>query len=113
MQEQPTVLPAMKKPRPWLLRRELLTNQVADCEILLKVLIPFELNSPWAKNSISVVSGISAVVACVQAAPFEGASAHTRIRIRVIGVAVGAGVAVVELLPQLGSSVVMRIVTMT
>jgi len=36
-----------------------------------------------------------------------------RISIRVIGVAVGAGVAVVELLPQLGSSVVMTIMTIT
>jgi hypothetical protein len=63
----------VKKPNPWLVMSELLTNQVADCEILLKELTPFELNSPWAKNSVCVLGGISAVVACVHAAPLEGA----------------------------------------
>jgi hypothetical protein len=52
-------------------------------------------------------------VSCVHAAPVEGASAQTRISIRVIGVDVGTGVALLELLPQLGSSVVMTSMTIT
>jgi hypothetical protein len=71
--EHPTTVPAVKKPNPWLVMSELLTNQVADCEILLKVLTPLELNSPWAKNWLFVVlRKSSAVVAWVHAAPLEG-----------------------------------------
>jgi hypothetical protein len=105
--EHPTTGPAVKKPPPWLVMSELLTNQVADCEISLKVLTPLELNSPWAKNwSLDVPRKTSAVVACVHAAPFDGCCAQIRITIRVIGVEVGTGAEVVELPPQLTSSVV-------
>ena len=44
--EHPTTVPAVKKPSPWLVMSELSANQVADGEILLKLLTPFELNSP-------------------------------------------------------------------
>jgi hypothetical protein len=81
-------------------------NQVADGEIFWKVLTPFELNSPWAKNWTWVLSGILAVVACVHAAASDGGVAQMRITIRVIGVEVGAGSVLVELPPQLSSSVV-------
>jgi len=81
-------------------------NQVADCEIFWKVLTPFELNSPWAKNSTWVLSAILAVVACVHAAASDGGVAQMRITIRVIGVEVGTGSVLVELPPQLSSSVV-------
>jgi len=107
MHVHPTIVPGVKKPAPLLVRRELLTNQVADNEIFWKVLNPLELNSPWAQNWKSVVfRGISAEVACVHAAPFDGACAQTRITIRVIGVAVGDGVELLELPPQLSSNVV-------
>ena len=42
--EHPTTVPAVKKPSPWLVMSELSANHVADGEILLKVLIPLELN---------------------------------------------------------------------
>jgi hypothetical protein len=48
MHVHPATVPAVKKPWPSLKRRELLTNQVADCEMFWKLLIPLELNSPWA-----------------------------------------------------------------
>jgi hypothetical protein len=51
MHVHPTVVPEVKKPRPVLVSRELLTNQVADGEMFWKVLNPLELNSPCAKNS--------------------------------------------------------------
>ena len=106
--EHPTTVPAVKKPPPSLVMSELFTNQVADEDMSLKLMTPFELNEPWAKNWSPVVSRkSSAVVACVHATPLEGAAAQIRIPIRVIGVDVGLGVEVLELLPQLGSSVVM------
>jgi hypothetical protein len=75
-----------------------------------KVLIPLELNSPWAYNANELldISGISAVVACVHAVPLDACvpDAQTRITIRVIGVDVGAGAEVLVLPPQLSSSVV-------
>ena len=74
--------------------------------MLLKVLTALELNWPWAKNSTCVLRGIAAVVACVQAAPVDGAWAQTRITIRVIGVDVGTGAVLLVLPPQLSSSVV-------
>ena len=59
MHVQPMVGPEVKKPKPSLVRKELLTNQVAESEMFWKVLTPLELNSPWAKNSKSfVLSGI-------------------------------------------------------
>jgi hypothetical protein len=101
------VVPEVKKPSPWLVRSELLTNQVAESEMFWNELTPLELNSPWAKNwRFDVLRGISAVVACVHAAPVDGACAQTRITIRVIGVAVGTGVVLVEPLPQLSSNIV-------
>jgi hypothetical protein len=99
------VVPEVKNPSPLLVRSELFTNQAADGEMLLKVLTPLELNWPWAKNSTCVLRRISAVVAWVQAA-FDGASAQTRITIRVIGVDVGTGAVLLVLPPQLSSSVV-------
>jgi hypothetical protein len=105
----PTVVPEVKKPSPWLVRRELLTNQVAESEMFWKVLTPLELNSPWAKNwKFDVLRGISAVVACVHAVPLDACvpDAQIRMTIRVIGVAVGAGVVLVELPPQLSSNIV-------
>ncbi len=106
--EHPTVECELKKPCPSLLRSELLTNQVTDSPMLWNELIPFELNSPWAykRNELLDIRGISSVVACVQAAPFDGACSQIRNWIRVIGVAVGDGSAVLELPPQLSNSVV-------
>ena len=106
--EHPTVECELKKPCPSLLRSELLTNQVTDSPMLWNELIPFELNSPCAykRNELLDIRGISSVVACVQAAPFDGACSQIRNWIRVIGVAVGDGSAVLELPPQLSNSVV-------
>jgi hypothetical protein len=106
--EHPTVECELKKPCPSLLRSELLTNQVTDSPMLWNEMIPFELNSPWAykRNELLDIRGISSVVACVQAAPFDGACSQIRNWIRVIGVAVGDGSAVLELPPQLSNSVV-------
>ncbi len=106
MHVHPLSVPDVKRPAPWLVRRELLTNQVAEPERSWNVLIPFELNCPWAKNAkFFVLSGISAVVSCVHGAPVDGASAQTRITIKVTGVAVGIGVELLELPPQLSSNV--------
>jgi len=107
MHVHPLTVLEVKKPRPWLVRRELSTNQVAESEMFWKVLTPLELNSPWAKNSkFAVLRGISAVAACVHAAPVDGSCAQTRITIRVIGVAVGTGSGLLEPPPQLSSNVV-------
>jgi len=52
------------------------------------------------------LKAVSAVFTCVHWAPFEGACPQIRITIRVIGVDVGAGAELLEVLPQLSSSVV-------
>src|SRR5689334_7552298 len=69
--------------------------------------MPFELNSPWSNSwKFFMLRGISTEVACVHAAPIDGACAQTRITISVVGVEVATGLEVLELLPQLGSSVI-------
>ena len=62
--EHPTAECEVKKPCPSLVRSELLTNQVTDCAMFWNVLIPFELNSPWAykrNRSYWYIRGISSV----------------------------------------------------
>ena len=81
------------------------TNQLADGEILLKELTPLELNSPCANSSKpAVLRGISADVACVHAAPVDGAWAQTRTAMMVIGVDVAIGAVLLEPPPQLSNS---------
>jgi hypothetical protein len=105
--EQPLTGPEVKKPWPLLKRKLLFTNQLADGEILLNELTPLELNSPCAKNwKSAVLRGISADVACVHAAPVDGAWAQTRTAMMVIGVDVAIGAELLEPPPQLSNSVI-------
>jgi hypothetical protein len=112
MQEHPAAAPATKDPPPVLVKSELLTNQVAELETSWKLLTPFELNSPWAKNCVGVGDadgvpgpGICALAGWMHAALVLGGCEQTRIAIKVIGVDVGtAAVELVLLEPQLGKS---------
>ena len=75
MQEHPAAAPATNAPPPVLVKSELLTNHVAELETSWKLLTPFELNSPWAKNCVGVGDtdgvpgpGICALACCIHAA---------------------------------------------
>jgi hypothetical protein len=104
MQVHPLVGPASNSPLPALNSRLLLTNQVAEGEISVNVLTPLELNCPCAQSSkFCPPSGISTGPDGEQGA-LDGFWPQMRIAIRVIGVAVGTGAAVFELLPQLSSN---------
>jgi len=108
----PATGPALKKPSPSLISSELLTNQVVESEMLWTVMTPLELNAPCAKNwLLEVLRVTSVVVSCVHRPPtnsgvVDGACVQIRIPTRVIGVDVGDGDTVLELPPQLSSSVV-------
>jgi hypothetical protein len=103
----PTIVRAPKKPPPSLTSSELLMNQVAELETSWKVITPLELNAPWAKSWLfAVCKNISVVPSGVHSATVDGACAQIFIPIKVTGVDVGTGVEVLELPPQLSSSVV-------
>jgi hypothetical protein len=113
MHEHPAIFPATKTPLPVLVKSELFENHVAELEISWKLLTPFELNSPWAKNCVGVgvadgvpAAGICALAGCMHAELVVGGCEQMRIAIRVIGVEVDAGaVELVLLEPQLGKSI--------